>query len=198
MSFVSLRGYNKGNYHPGRSRVWQVGWFFVGQPLLSASFIPGSGYRVAILRLFGARMGSGIVIKPSVRVKYPWHLRAGNDVWIGEHCWIDNLTTVRIGNDVCLSQGAYLCTGNHSWSDPNFELSVEPIVLGDGSWVGAKAVLSPGVVLGECAVASLGSIVTNNIPAYEVYGGNPARFVRQRKITARSTTARSLQTLGGQ
>jgi putative colanic acid biosynthesis acetyltransferase WcaF len=179
-----LRDYDNSWYQPGRSKLWQAAWFFLGLPILRCSILPSSGLRVALLRYFGAQVGTGVVIKPGVRVKYPWHLKVGNDVWLGESCWIDNLTTVRIGNDVCISQGAYLCTGNHNWSDPTFSLSVDPILLGDGSWVGAKAFLSPGVVLGEGAVAAGGSVVSKNIPDYEVHAGNPAAFVRSRRIVS--------------
>jgi putative colanic acid biosynthesis acetyltransferase WcaF len=135
------------------------------------------------LRIFGAEVGRGIVIKPGVNVKYPWHLRLGDHVWLGEGCWIDNLTSVYIGDDVCISQGAYLCTGNHNWSDPTFGLKVDPIVLGDGSWVGARAIVSPGVTLGEGAVAASGSVVTKNIPNYEIHAGNPAALVRRRVLS---------------
>jgi putative colanic acid biosynthesis acetyltransferase WcaF len=182
VSGVRLRDYNNSWYQAGRSKLWQTVWFFVGLPIVRCSILPSSALRVRMLRIFGAQIGSGVVIKPGVRIKYPWHLRVGNDVWLGESCWIDNLTTVRIGNDVCISQGAYLCTGNHNWSDPAFGLAVEPILLGNGSWVGAKAFLSPGVVLGEGAVAAGGSVVTRSVPDYEIHAGNPAAFVRKRQI----------------
>jgi putative colanic acid biosynthesis acetyltransferase WcaF len=182
VSGVRLRDYNNSWYQAGRSKLWQTVWFFVGLPIVRCSILPSSALRVRMLRIFGAHIGSGVVIKPGVRIKYPWHLRVGNDVWLGESCWIDNLTTVRIGNDVCISQGAYLCTGNHNWSDPAFGLAVEPILLGNGSWVGAKAFLSPGVVLGEGAVAAGGSVVTRSVPDYEIHAGNPAAFVRKRQI----------------
>jgi putative colanic acid biosynthesis acetyltransferase WcaF len=192
MSQVRLRDYDNSWYQPGRSRLWQAAWFFFGQPVVSSSILPSSAVRVALLRFFGAQIGTGVVIKPGVRVKYPWHLKVGDDVWLGEGCWIDNLTSVRIGNDACISQGAYLCTGNHNWSDPTFSLSVEPILLGDGSWVGAKAFLAPGVVLGEGAVAAGGSVVSKNIPAYEIHAGNPSEFVRRRQIgTLKSQLTRS-------
>jgi putative colanic acid biosynthesis acetyltransferase WcaF len=182
MSPVHLRQYNNSWYHPGRSKAWQLAWFFFGLPLLRSALMPFSGLRVRLLKLFGAEIAEGVTIKPGVRVKYPWHLRVGSDCWIGEDCWIDNLTTVRIGSNVCLSQGAYLCTGNHNWSDPAFGLVIEPILIQDGAWVGAKAFLAPGVVLGECSVAAGGSVVTKNIPDFKIYAGNPAVFVRNRLI----------------
>ena len=186
MSRVRLRDYDNSWYHPGRSRVWQIGWFFIGSPILRCSVLPSSALRVSLLRFFGAEIGNGVVIKPCVRVKYPWHLKVGNDVWLGESCWIDNLTAVRIGHDACISQGAYLCTGNHNWSDPKFSLAVEPITVGDGAWIGAKAFVAPGVVLGEESVAAAGSVVSRNIPAHEIHAGNPAAFVKTRRIVTES------------
>ena len=193
MSGVRLRDYNNSWYQAGRSKLWQSVWFFVGLPIVRCSILPSSVLRVRLLRMFGAQIGSGVVIKPGVRIKYPWHLRVGNDVWLGESCWIDNLTTVRIGDDVCISQGAYLCTGNHNWSDPAFGLAVEPILLGNGSWVGAKAFLSPGVVLGEGAVAAGGSVVTRSVPDYEIHAGNPAAFVRKRQIVKQPKPVTAVQ-----
>jgi putative colanic acid biosynthesis acetyltransferase WcaF len=95
-----------------------------------------------------------VIIKPGVRVKYPWRLSIGDNSWLGEDCWIDNLAQVSIGANACISQGAYLCTGNHDWSDPAFGLVVKSIVVGDAAWIAAKALIAPGVSLGEGAVAA--------------------------------------------
>lgn len=182
MNRVQLGLYDNSWYQPGRSRFLQAGWFFLGLPILRCSLLPSSALRVWLLRRFGAQIANGVVVKPGVRVKYPWHLRIGKDCWLGEDCWIDNLTEVRLENNVCISQGAYLCTGNHNWSDPAFGLMVDPIVLNDGSWVGAKAFIAPGVTLGECAIAAAGSVVNKNIPDFEVHAGNPAQFIRRRRF----------------
>ena len=136
--------------------------------------------------MFGARIGRGVVIKPGVRVKYPWLLDVGHHSWLGEDCWIDNLAPVRIGANVCVSQGAYLCTGNHDWNDPAFKLIVKSIVLHDGAWAGARALIAPGVEIGACGVAAAGSVVTTSIPPYEIHAGNPARFVRRREFPCAS------------
>ncbi len=182
MSQVQLGKYNNAWYRPGRSLLWQAAWFFLGLPVLRSAIVPSSALRVLLLRCFGARIGAGVVIKTRVEIKYPWHLSVGDHTWIGEGCWIDNLTSVRVGSNVCISQGAYLCTGNHNWSDPAFGLVVRPIELGDGSWVGAKATVLPGVTLGSCAVAAAGSVVARDIPPSEVHAGNPAAFVKTRVI----------------
>lgn len=187
---VHLASFDNSWFQVGRSRLWQAAWFFLGLPVLRCAVLPSSGVRVALLRLFGAEVGHGVTIKPGVRVKYPWRLTVGNDCWLGEDCWIDNLAPVTLGSNVCVSQGAYLCTGNHDWSDPAFALIVKPIALGDGSWVGARALLVPGVSLGEGAVAAAGSVVTRDVPAWEVHAGNPAVFVRRRDLKGRGNQSR--------
>lgn len=117
-----------------------------------------------------------------MRVKYPWLLEIGDDTWIGEDVWLDNLALIRIGSNVCISQGAYLCTGNHDWTDPAFGLMVRPITISDGAWIGAKAILGPGVQVAEGAVAAAGSVVTGDLAAYTIHAGNPAVPVKTRKI----------------
>ena len=179
---VQLASYDNSWYQPGRSAVWRATWFFLGAPLLRSAWLPSASMRVSLLRFFGARVGRGVTIKPSVHVKYPWHLTVGDHCWIGEHAWIDNLTTVRLESNVCISQGAYLCTGNHDWSDPHFGLMIAPIHLSEGSWAGAKCILAPGVHLGRCAVAAAGAVVTGDIPDFAIYAGNPAQYVKTRVI----------------
>jgi len=179
---VQLSKFNNDWYSPGRSRIVQALWFFLGAPMVRSSLLPSSSLRVWLVRRFGGQIGPGAVLKPGVRIKYPWHLSMGDHSWLGEDCWLDNLEQISIGNNVCISQGAYLCTGNHDWSDGSFGLIVKPITLRDGSWVGAKCIIGPGVEFGECAIAAAGSVVTKSIPEYEIHAGNPARFVRRRLL----------------
>ncbi len=187
---VQLQTYDNSWYSPGGSFVKRAAWFCLGLPILRAAWIPSSALRVTLLRAFGARIGQRVTIKPSVDVKYPWHLVVGNDCWIGEHVWIDNLTAVTLANDVCVSQGAYFCTGNHNWSDPSFGLIVRPITLHNGSWAGAKCLLTPGTILGEGAIAAAGSVISGSIPDYQIFAGNPARFIKERVIDPVLSSAR--------
>jgi putative colanic acid biosynthesis acetyltransferase WcaF len=182
MSGVHLRQFENSWYQPGRSVVWRALWMFLGQPLFRSLWFPSSNLRCRLLRLFGAQIGERVVIRQGVIVKYPWHLIVGNDCWIGEQVWIDNLTTVRLGSDVCLSQGAYLCTGNHDWTDPAFGLRVSGREIHDGGWAGAKSILMPGSILEEAAICAAGSVVSGTISPYHIVAGNPARLIRTRKI----------------
>jgi putative colanic acid biosynthesis acetyltransferase WcaF len=153
--------------------------------MLRSHLIISSAFRCALLRIFGAKIGNGVYIKPGLRVKFPWYLEIGDHSWLGEDLWIDNLAQVSIGAHCCLSQGAYLCTGNHDWSSVNMRLFRQPITCKRGSWIGAKAILCPGVVIGAGAIVTTGSVVTKSVPDMEVHAGNPAHFVRYRHIRAR-------------
>jgi putative colanic acid biosynthesis acetyltransferase WcaF len=164
----------------GRSLIVEAAWCLVGLPLLCCSLPLPRWARPGVLRLFGAKVADNVYIKPSVRVKFPWYLEIGKNSWIGEEVWIDNLAFVKLGSDCCVSQGAYLCTGNHDWTVPNMRLFKQPITLGAGSWVGAQCVVCPGVEIGEGAVIAAGSVVRGKVSAWEVHGGNPCVFLRHR------------------
>ena len=189
MTPVDLRTYDNSWYSPGRSVLWRSLWMFLGLPLFRSTWFASSAARCALLRLFGGRIGQRVVIRQHVTVKYPWHLVIGDDCWIGEQVWIDNLTTVRLATSVCLSQGAYLCTGNHDWTDPAFGLRIAPIELQQGSWAGARCLLMPGVRLGEGAVAAAGSVVSGSVPAFHIVAGNPAVFIKERRLRGAAVVA---------
>ncbi|MFN7120028.1 MAG: WcaF family extracellular polysaccharide biosynthesis acetyltransferase [Saprospiraceae bacterium] len=160
--------------------LWLIinGLFFIN-PLSVVSRV-----KVFWLRVFGAEVGKGVMIKPGVNIKFPWKLSIGNHCWIGENVWIDNLAQVRIQDHVCLSQGAFLLCGNHDYTKTSFDLITKPIVLETGVWIGAKAVVCPGVTCASHAVLAVGSVATKDLEAYAIYQGNPAVKVRERRIVA--------------
>ena len=139
-----------------------------------------NGLKVAILKLFGSKIGKGVIIKPGVNIKYPWLLTIGDYSWIGEDVWIDNLAQVTIGLNCCISQGALLLCGNHNFRSETFDLIVKPITIEDGAWVGAKSVVCPGVTVKEDAIITVGSVATKSLDAATIYQGNPAVSKRKR------------------
>lgn len=159
----------------GAPRWKQALWFVLGGPLLAARWLPGSAWRTVLLRCFGARVGRCGRIKPGLRVKYPWRLVVGEACWLGEDVWIDNLAPVQLGDRVCLSQGAYLCTANHDYRSSGFDLQLGSIHLADDVWVAARAVLAPGTEAGKGAVVTLASVAAGTLEAGTVYSGHPAR-----------------------
>jgi putative colanic acid biosynthesis acetyltransferase WcaF len=177
-----LAGFNNDWYKPGRGALTRLLWYFTNELVFKTGLFPVNGLKVALLRAFGARVGRGVVVKPCVNVKYPWRLSIGNDCWIGEEVWIDNLDQVTLGTDCCLSQGAMLLCGSHDYKKASFDLITAPIILEDGAWVGAKALVCPGVRLGSHAVLAAGSVATRDIPAYAVAQGNPAEVKRERRL----------------
>ena len=180
---TNLSAYDNGWFNPGPR--WKVVlWHFTNAWLFNSYAPIPAGLKVRLLRAFGARVGRGVLIKPAVNIKYPWLLTIGDHVWIGEQVWIDNLAQVTIENNVCLSQGAMLLTGNHDYGQPTFDLRVLPIVLETGAWVGARATVCPGVRLHSHAVLAVGSVATRDLAPYTIYQGNPAVAVRQRSISA--------------
>jgi len=166
----------------GAPLLVEAAWYFCGLPLLRSHWITSSSFRSRLLRLFGAKIGKGVYIKPGLRVKFPWYFDVGDHTWLGEDLWVDNLAQVTIGPHCCISQGAYLCTGNHDWSAPDMRLFRKPIRCERGSWVGARSVVCPGVTLRAGAIAAAGSVITRDIPTMEVHAGNPAGFVRRREL----------------
>jgi putative colanic acid biosynthesis acetyltransferase WcaF len=179
---VQLHQYTNSWYSPGRSALICALWYFINVAFFKNSWIPISAVKVFWLRAFGGKIGTGVNIKPNVNIKYPWLLEIGNYCWIGEGVWIDNLTHVKLGNHVCLSQGAMLLTGNHNYKKAKFDLIVGPIVLEDGVWIGAKAVVCPAVTCFNHSILSVGSVATQPLEAYTIYQGNPAIMVRKRVL----------------
>jgi putative colanic acid biosynthesis acetyltransferase WcaF len=173
--------FNNSWYKPGKGALVRMLWYCANNLLLKSG-MPGSGWRRALLKLFGATVGKSVVLKPHINIKYPWRLKIGAYSWIGEDVWIDNLGEVSIGSHCCLSQGAMLLCGNHHYGKTTFDLMVGDITLEDGVWIGAKSVVCPGVVCKSHAVLSVGSIATSDLQAYAIYAGNPAKLVRERKI----------------
>lgn len=181
---VRLGSFENAWYHPGANALVRAVWLLANGLFLLTWFPWPSALKRALLRLFGARVGVGVVVKPRVNVKYPWHLTVGEHSWIGEGVWIDSLAPVRIGADACLSQGVMIETGNHDWSRPAFDLVVKEVVVEDGAWAAVGSLLLPGARLASHAVLGAGSVLSGDTEPYGVYVGVPAVKVRERVIRA--------------
>jgi putative colanic acid biosynthesis acetyltransferase WcaF len=174
--------YDNKTFNPGKNIFILSLWYFVNVLFFINPLNPISRLKVAFLRLFGAKVGKGVNIKPSVNIKYPWRLKIGNYAWIGENVWIDNLADVEIGDHSCISQGALLLTGNHNYKLSTFDLITAKIVLEEGVWIGAKSIVAPGVKCMSHSVLSAGSLISSEMEAYGIYSGNPAKKIRTRNI----------------
>jgi putative colanic acid biosynthesis acetyltransferase WcaF len=177
---TDLTKFDNSWYHPGRNKLIQILWYFTNVVFLKSSWLPVSGFKVALLRMFGAKIGKQVNIKPSVNIKYPWRLSVGDYSWIGENVWIDNLDQVTIGKNCCISQGALLLCGNHDYKAEAFDLITGPIILEDEVWIGANATVCPGVTCHYRSILSVGSVASKDLEKASIYRGNPAEIVRRR------------------
>jgi putative colanic acid biosynthesis acetyltransferase WcaF len=166
----------------GRSFAWRLGWSVVNALVFLNPVLPAYRVKARILRAFGARVGQGVVIKPGVNVKYPWHLTIGDFSWIGERAWLDSTSPLHIGRHVVISQGVYLCCGMHDWRDPGMGSMAAPITVEDGAWIAAFALVAGNVTIGQEAMVAMGSVVLNDCEPRGTYHGNPARRVGERRI----------------
>jgi putative colanic acid biosynthesis acetyltransferase WcaF len=164
----------------GRPKVIEAVWYLIKCCVFLTPLPFPSRLKCSILRAFGATVGSGIVMKPRVNIHLPWKLAIGDHAWIGEEVFILNLEPVTIGAHCCISQRAFLCTGNHDYREPDMRYRSLPIRIEDGAWVGAQSFIGPGVTVGTEAVISAGSIVTRSQPPKMVCAGNPCVPVKVR------------------
>jgi putative colanic acid biosynthesis acetyltransferase WcaF len=179
---VDLSAYDHRGYHPGRGPLVRLLWYACNAICFASWLVPFSGPKRWLLRRFGATVGRGVVIKPRVNIKHPWRLRVGDHCWIGEGAWIDNLLDVSLGDNVCVSQNAYLLTGNHDYKDRRFGFLGAPVVLGDGSWVGAFAIVCPGAELARNSILTVASVLRGKTEPDGIHAGNPATRVRERRF----------------
>jgi putative colanic acid biosynthesis acetyltransferase WcaF len=182
MKQTDLSKYNNDWYNPVAGKIKITLWYITNALFLINPLNPFSKLKVFLLRLFGANIGKGVVIKQSVNIKYPWLLSIGDYTWVGERVWIDNLALVTIGKNCCLSQGAMLLCGNHNYKKETFDLITGAITIEDGAWVGALSIVCPGVILKTHSILSVSSVATETLEAYTMYKGNPAQKIRERVI----------------
>lgn len=176
---MKLDEFKNTSFDRGASKIKETLWV-ICSGLFFSTWLPGSKWRVVLLRLFGAKMGVGICIKPRVRIKFPWKLSIGNYCWIGEDVWIDNLASTSLGEHVCISQGVSLCTGSHDWSKSAFDLFIKSIVIGSHVWISAYCRVAPGVVIEEGAVLGFASVATHSLEPWTIYYGVPASPIKKR------------------
>lgn len=182
MGVVSLKkDFDTEEFHPGASKLVIALWYLTDILFFKSRIIPSSTILVYLLRAFGAKIGKEVRIKPGIHIKYPWRLEVGNYSWLAD-CYIDNLVKVKIGKNCCLSQKSVLITGNHNYKRSTFNLITAEISLEDGVWIGAGAMVCPGVTARSHSILSMGSVANKELEAYTIYQGNPAVAVRERVI----------------
>lgn len=164
-----------------REKIGRALWMLLGRPAFRLTFHNWYGARRAILRLFGARVGSGARIRPSVNIEIPWNVEFGAGCVVGDHAILYSLGRITIGARAIISQYAHLCAGTHEFTKPAFRLLRPPIEIGEDAWIAADAFVGPGVTVGPRAVLGARASAFKNLDAGMIYTGNPARALRPRR-----------------
>ena len=176
---IDLTQAGAGNFKRTRSRALEALWILVEFLLVSNPLQLSSRIRRSVLRLFGARIGANVIMRPRLRVKFPWNLEVGDNCWIGEGVWIHNQGLVMIEDNAIVSQEAFVTTGSHDINE-SMDLVVKPIIIRQGAWVTTRCIVLQGVEIGQNAILTPGSVANKSMPPASIYGGNPADFVRER------------------
>ena len=175
---MDLSNYSVAHFDRGAPRWKEALWQGVSLVFFRAPIPLPSILRVALLRAFGAEVGSGVVIRAGVNISFPWRLTVGNHVWFGEEVTILSLARVTIGSNVCVSQQAFLCTGSHDFSSETFDLQTRPIGVGDRVWIAARVFVAPGVEIGAGSMLCAGCVALEDVPERAIMRGNPATLLR--------------------
>ncbi|MEM7772971.1 MAG: hormogonium polysaccharide biosynthesis acetyltransferase HpsU [Cyanobacteria bacterium P01_E01_bin.6] len=173
--WVDLRRYDQGGFDRGRSHGVVMLWWLLQAVIFPITLHNANGLRSNLLRLFGAKIGTGVVIRPTARFTYPWKVAIGDYSWIGDDVVFYSLERIHIGSHCVISQECYLCTGSHDIHEATFPLQVAPIRIGNGAWVATDCFVAPGVTVGANAVIGARSSVFADMPAEQVCFGSPCR-----------------------
>jgi putative colanic acid biosynthesis acetyltransferase WcaF len=165
-----------------QNRLARVCWNMVYLILFRLSPISFFGWRIMLLKVFGAKVGKGVHVYPGVKIWAPWNLEIGDYSGIASGSILYSQAKITIGKKVVISQGAYLCAGTHDYTDPGFRLITKPIFVSDYSWIATETFIHPGVIIGEGVVIGARSVVTKDLPSWMVCTGHPCLPVKERKL----------------
>jgi len=178
--YQNLKTFKLPDNFRGRSKIGVQCWWIVQSTFfrLSPQFM--YGWRRFLLRLFGAKIGENVLIRPTVKILYPWKLTVGDWSWIGDEITLYNMANIDIGKNCVISQKSYLCTSSHNYTKSSFDIFAKPIEIKDEAWVASDVFIAPGVTIGHCTVVGFRSTVNENLPPKMVCFGNPAKPIKPR------------------
>jgi putative colanic acid biosynthesis acetyltransferase WcaF len=164
------------------TKIKRLLWAGVEATLFRCSFHTMNGWRVFLLRLFGATVGQRCLIRRTVRTYYPWNVAIGSMVIIGDKVELYSLGRITIGNRAMISQEAYLCAGTHDYTEVTLPLVTLPVEIGPEAWICARAFVAPGVKIGEGAIVAACGVAVKDVPPWTIVGGNPAKVIKRREL----------------
>jgi putative colanic acid biosynthesis acetyltransferase WcaF len=178
--YQNLREFKLPENFRGR-QGWYVQLWWIVQALLfktSPQFM--YGWRRFLLRLFGAKIGERVIIRPSAHIQFPWRVSIGNYAWVGDNVTLYSLGTIRIGENAVISQGSYLCAGSHDYRDQSFPIYAMPVTVEAECWLATDVFVGPGVTIGKGTVVGARSSVFKSLPRGKVCAGSPAKVLKDR------------------
>ena len=181
-AFADLSKYHQPGYESGGSKLAMMVWWLVQAIAFPLTLHTSHGIRCWLLRLFGAKIGQHVVIRPTARFTYPWNIEIGDYSWIGDDAVLYSLAPIKIGRHCVVSQESYLCTGSHDISDPRFGLVTDELIIENGAWVATDCFVGPGVRIGANAVIGARSSVFHDMPPGQICFGTPCKAVKPRPM----------------
>lgn len=183
-SWIDLRQYNSSQHDRGRPKWVVILWWAIQGIFFPLSLHNFNGFRAWLLRLFGATIGRGVVIRPTAKFIYPWKIAIGDYSWIGDDVVLYSIDRINIGCHCVISQKSYLCTASHDFNDPTFSLITAAIEIGNGVWIATDCFVAAGVAIGANSIIGARSSIFRNIPAERIAWGSPcvphrARIINQ-------------------
>jgi len=178
----NLTQFNLPQNFRGKSAFIVQIWWFVQFTFFSWSPQFLYGWRRFLLRLFGAKIGKKVIIRPTVKITYPWKLTIGDYSWIGDDVVLYTLGEIEIGKNTVISQKSYLCTGSHDYTKIDFPIYAEKITIEDQCWLATDVYVAPAISIGKGTVVGARSSVLKNLEPNKVYVGSPAKEIRNRIV----------------
>lgn len=167
----------------GRNKFVVQLWWIVQATLFAWSPQILYGWRRFLLRLFGAKIGKKVLIRPSAKFTYPWKVSIGDCSWVGDDCVFYSLGEIKIGRNVSIAHRDYFCTGYHDIHSLSFDIKQKPIVIEDECWIPNDVFVGPGVTIGRGAVVGARSTVLKDLPKGMICYGYPAKPIKERGIS---------------
>jgi len=164
----------------GRSGIVVQLWWIVESLLFNTSPQIMYGWRRFLLRLFGAKIGKGVIIRPSAKITYPWKVSIEDYAWIGDEVVLYSLGEIEIGKNAVVSQKSYICTGSHDYQKDTFDITAQAIIIEEEAWIATDVFIGPGVTIGKGAVVGARSSVFKDLDGGYIYSGSPARMIKKR------------------
>ena len=179
---IDLRTYDLSNFDRGKPTWIIMLWWLVQAIAFPLTLHNFNRSRCYLIRLFGAEIGTGVVIRPSARFIFPWKVKIGDYSWIGDDVVFYSIDRITVGSHSVVSQKSYLCTGSHDINKSSFDLITAPIAIGNGVWIATDCFIAAGVEIGSNSVIGARSSVMKSIPSRQVAWGTPCKCQYSRTI----------------